>query len=68
MPPLPPLPMTTLAAIGGEGFAACLWVDLRPESVRHQCRVRGYDDMGEAGTHNGNYIKDGGSKIGWWTA
>lgn len=41
MPPLPPLLMTTLAAIGGKGFAACLWVNLRPESAHHQCRIRG---------------------------
>ena len=62
--------MTTLAAIGGEGFAACSWVCLRPESAprRKQRQCGSNVNDGDAGTRNGNNIEDGGGKSGQWTA
>jgi hypothetical protein len=73
MPPLPPLPMTTLTAIGGKGFTSCSWVNLQPESALRHCRI-----IGSAGatttkvmlapTMARNNIEDGDSKSRRWTA
>jgi hypothetical protein len=60
--------MTTLAAIGGKGFAACSWVDLTLVHTHPTPRQRqrgSYDDKGNAGTRDGN---NGGNNSGWWTA
>jgi hypothetical protein len=73
MPPLLPLPMTTLTAIGGKGFTSCSWVNLQPESALRHRRI-----IGSAGatttkvmlapTMARNNIEDGDSKSGRWTA
>jgi hypothetical protein len=71
MHPPPPLLMRTLAAIGGKVFAACSWVDLtlvHTHPTPRQRQRRRYDDEGNAGTRDGNNIKDGGSNSGRWTA
>jgi hypothetical protein len=63
--------MTTLAAIGGKGFAAYSWVDstlVRTHPTPRQRQRRSYDNEGNAGTHNGNKIEDGSSNSGRWTA
>ena len=41
---------------------------MSPTPTLRQRQRGSYDDEGDAGTHDGNYIKDGGSKSGLWTA
>ena len=67
MHPPPPLLMRMLAAIGGKDSAACSWVDstlVCTHPTPRQRQRRSYDNKGDAGTRDGNNIKDGGSNSG----